>query len=94
MDEIKIECGEIVDISAVSDLHQRLNAALEQDGPIGLNAEAIERIDTAALQMFVCFVQEVKKRNRDIYWKAPTEALLRSANLLGLKSTLMLESQT
>lgn len=89
--EINIECGEIVDISAVSDLYQQLNGALEKDGPVTLNAGAIERIDTAALQMFACFVQEVKKRHRDVSWKAPTEALLRSAHFLGMKQVLLLD---
>ena len=93
MSEINIECGEVVDISAVTDLYQHLSAALEQEGSIGLNAAAIERIDAAALQMFACFIQEVKKRNRDIYWKTPTEALLRSANLLGMKPVLCLAGE-
>lgn len=93
MSEINIECGEVVDISAVADLYQRLDAALEQEGSIGLNAGAIERVDAAALQLFACFIQEVKKRNRDVYWMAPTEALLRSARLLGMKPVLLLADE-
>ena len=88
--EAKIECGEVVDISTASDLYQQLNNVLQQEGPVTLNAESIERIDTAALQMFVCFVQEVQRRNRQVHWQSPTEALLRSANHLGLKQVLHL----
>jgi len=91
--ELNVECGEVVDISVVSDLYQQLNDVLQQDGPVTLNAGSIERIDTAALQMFVCFIQEVKNRDRMVYWHAPTEALLRSANYLGLKQVLLLNEQ-
>ena len=91
MSEINIECGEVVDISKVSEMYQRLNEALEQEGPVSLHAGAIERIDTAALQMFVSFFQEVKKRHRDVSWKAPTEVLLRSAKFLGMSQILLLE---
>ena len=89
-DEINIECGDVVDISRVSELYQQLSSALEQDGPVTLHAETVERIDTAGLQMFVCFIQEVKKRDRVVHWQAPSEALLRSANYLGLKKILHL----
>ena len=92
-DGSNIECGAIADISVVADLYKQLNSALEQDGPVTLNAGEIERIDTAALQMFACFVQEVKKRHRDVSWKEPTEALLRSASYLGMQQVLLLEEQ-
>ena len=85
-----IECGEIVDISSVSELYQKLNEVLEDDGAVTLNAGAIERIDTAALQMFACFMQEIIKRNRDVSWKAPSEALRRSADFLGMTQVLKL----
>jgi ABC-type transporter Mla MlaB component len=88
--ELSIDCGEVVDISTVNELYQQLNGVLEQDGPVNLNAGAIERIDTAALQMFVCFIQEVKRRHREVHWQTPSEALLRSANYLGLKQVLQL----
>jgi len=85
-----IECGEIVDISAVAELYQQLNNALDSDGAVTLNAGAIERVDTAALQMFACFVQEIIKRHRDVSWNAPSEALRRSADFLGMTQVLKL----
>lgn len=91
MSETTIECGDVVDISRVSDLYQQLNEALEGDDGISFNAGAIERIDAAALQMFACFIQEIKKRSRHVHWTNPTEALLRSASLLGMKQALLLE---
>lgn len=89
--EVNIRCGEVLDISAVADLYQQLNHALEQEGVVNLQADSIERIDTAGLQVFVSFIQEMKRRDRVLHWQDPSEALMRSANYLGLKKILLLD---
>ena len=57
---------------------------------IVLDGEAVERIDTAALQLLALFRREVATRGGSVRWREPSGALHDAASLLGLTTLLEL----
>lgn len=87
-----IDCGEVIDIATTAELRTQLLAALESKQPVVLDAAQVERADTAALQMLSAFIQDANAQQQTVQWKAPSEALSVSAELLGLLSLLKLST--
>lgn len=52
----------------------------------------IERIDAASLQLFYAFISEAKINDVEVAWRSPSEALIKSANLLGIEDALQLDN--
>lgn len=85
-----IECGEVLDISVTAELRTQLLTVLESKKSVMLDASQVERADTAALQVLSAFVQDANSQQQTVQWKKPSEALFRSAELLGLSGLLKL----
>jgi len=85
-----LDCGEVMDIAAVAELHTQLQMAREAKQPVVLDASRVERADTAALQMLIAFIQDANAQQQTVQWKAPSESLSVSAELLDLSSLLKL----
>ena len=83
-------CDDVLDISGVAELRAQLLAALELGESFCVDASAVERIDTAALQVFTAFFQDAASRQMSVQWQSPSAALCRAAGLLGLSSLLNL----
>ena len=73
-------------------LLERLLQHLEPAAPVYIEASQVERIDTAALQLLVAFVQDRKAEGRAVVWLDCSEALVRAARTLGLSRDLALAS--
>lgn len=69
----------------VTDMHRQLVGALDA-GAIVLDGSAVERIDTAALQLLVVFQREVQKRGSQMNWAGVSAPLHDAASQLGLQS--------
>lgn len=91
---MSIQCGDTIDISAVSGFRTQLLEALESGQAIELDASELERADTAALQLLSVFMQEANSQQQAVTWKEPSQALYESAALLGLSKLLHLESDS
>lgn len=77
---------EIADINA---LYRSLEQALcSTASTLTLNAEGIERIDAASLQLLTIFCREAREQGYAIQWKKPSDVLQRSAQLVGLADRL------
>ena len=76
-------------IGAQVALKQALLDALETDG-IVLDGRAVERTDTAALQLLTLFQREVQARGSSLSWCGASDALNEAAGLLGLAQILEL----
>ena len=87
-EDLVVECGEMLDISRVSEFYAELKMVIEEEKPVELDGSKVERIDTAGLQLLVAFCQQLKTENRGMRWHEPSEALKRSAQLLGLMDEL------
>jgi anti-anti-sigma regulatory factor len=84
---IKISCGEVLDIAAVSDLHTRLTQCSVNKQSIVFDAGEVERVDAAALQMLAALFRDAASPPE---WENMSAALVRSAQLVGLLKHLHL----
>ncbi len=76
-------------IGAQAALRQALLDALETGGVV-LDGRAVERTDTAALQLLTLFQREVQARGKSLSWCGASDALNEAAALLGLAQILEL----
>jgi phospholipid transport system transporter-binding protein len=74
-------------IAAQAAFKQQLIGALAHDA-IVLDGGAVERVDTAALQLLVVFQRELDARQRVPTWQSASTVLTEAADLLGLTQTL------
>ncbi|MBE1159487.1 STAS domain-containing protein [Dyella acidiphila] len=79
-------------IGEVTDLHRQLRDALDGSA-IVLDGGAVERVDTAALQLLVAFQHEARKRERALSWTAASAPLQDAAGQLGLAQILALPAK-
>lgn len=76
-------------IADVSAWHRQLRAALDASA-IVLDGSAVDRIDTAALQVLVAFQRDAQKRGQQVSWAGVSAPLHDAASQLGLAQTLAL----
>ena len=77
-------------IKEVATLRQQLIAAVDVTGPVVIDAEAVERIDTATLQVLYAFVRDRLAGDREVTWQGVPAALTDAARLLGVRDLLCL----
>ncbi len=75
-------------IKDIAGLKQRLAAACEQNSTIVVDAEKVESIDTAALQLLAAFVNSIGQQANRIEWKNPSVIFCEMADLLDLSEHL------
>lgn len=75
-------------IANVTTFREELSAAFEQSGAIEIGAAAVERVDTAGLQLLTAFVAAAKGRGQDVRWKAPSSVFTQTVTTLGLDEAL------
>jgi len=81
---LNVNLAETMDISTVQSLHAELQAALEGGDPIHLHGSAVERVDTAALQVLAAMFIYAAEHHGKLEMHSPSEALVHSAKLLGM----------
>ncbi len=74
-------------------LKATLAPLLEQPQDVVIDASAVQRIDTATLQLLVAFVVTRAAAQRAVRWRAPSEALVSSAARLGLVVAMRLDER-
>lgn len=77
-------------LAAQAALQAELVAALERGGDVVLDASAVERVDTAALQLLVLLRRELASRDGTLAWRGVSAAFNEAAGLLGLARILEL----
>ena len=80
-------------IKNVSEWKSELAGLLKADCSIKIDASAVESIDTAALQLLVAFVSQLKQQARALEWQQPTDAFLQHAHLIDVARHLGLEAR-
>lgn len=71
-------------------LKSELARRLPEPGPVTVDVSALERIDTAGLQLLAAFVRDRRTAGRAVEWHGRTPALDAAAGLLGLHDMLEL----
>jgi len=88
-----IDCGDLLDISMVNEIYQKLNKSLDAGGEISVNLSKVQRVDAAGAQMLCAFFQDTKSKNIKCVWKEPSEDFLKSIQQLGLNDHLGISTQ-
>jgi ABC-type transporter Mla MlaB component len=77
-------------VADAGSLKAGLAKLLDDAGMVTLDISAVQRIDTAGLQVIATFVRERESRGRPVEWRGNAPALSAAAKLLGLSSFLKL----
>jgi ABC-type transporter Mla MlaB component len=81
-------------IAEATALKAGLMQLLSHESAVTLDGSAVQRIDTACLQLLAAFVLEREARGRHVEWQEATDALTSSARTLGLLPVLRLDRGT
>lgn len=81
-------------IKDVTEFKKTLHETLQTSNEITIDASHVEIVDTAALQLLLAFVKEVKKRSGSIKWEDVTESLRDAAHLLDIENELGIKPHT
>ena len=77
-------------VSGASTLKEQLAGLLEEPLPVTLDITALQRIDTAGLQVITAFVRDRAGHGRQVEWQGSAPVLVTAAQLLGLTTLLKL----
>jgi ABC-type transporter Mla MlaB component len=77
-------------VSDAGSLKERLASLLVEPQAVTLDVTALQRIDTAGLQVIIAFVRERADHGRPVEWHGTAPVLATAAHLLGLTSLLRL----
>lgn len=67
---------------------------LDESASVTLDISAVQRIDTAGLQVIAAFVHERESQGRQVQWRGQAPALSNAVRLLGLSHLLRLPTTT
>ncbi len=86
----RLALGASLDVGGARELHARLGQALATRKVVVLDAAAVERADTAALQVLCAFFKAAKSGQVSVEWLRSSATLRGAAQLLGLTACLEL----
>jgi ABC-type transporter Mla MlaB component len=72
----------------VTAFQAELAERLDDSGIVQIDASAVQRIDTATLQLLAAFVRDLRADARMVEWTECSAVLRRAAHALGLASAL------
>jgi phospholipid transport system transporter-binding protein len=87
-DKTRISFGPILDVAGSSELKKQLDKVFRRKSPFELDGSAIERVDTAALQVLLAFARESHNRKKELGWSEVSEPLMNASTLLGISREL------
>jgi ABC-type transporter Mla MlaB component len=80
-------------VADAGSLKTGLAKLLDAPGTVTLDISAVQRIDTAGLQVIATFVRERESQGRQVQWRGEAPAMSNAARLLGLDALLKLTTQ-
>jgi len=75
-------------IRTINSLQTELAERLDESGNVQIDGTAVDRIDTAGLQLLAAFVRELHAETRAVEWIGCSDALKKAAQVLGLGAAL------
>jgi ABC-type transporter Mla MlaB component len=85
-----IKLGSDLGIEHIQTLHDELMKHIDDPADVELDVSDVERVHTAALQLFCLFCRDRRAAGRGVALQKPTEALRSAAALLGATTLLNL----
>lgn len=92
-DDGSLTLGAECTVAEADGLKSELARRLDESGTVTLDVTALQRIDTAGLQLLAAFVRDRRMAGRTVAWRGRAAALDAAAGLLGLDSTLELQGE-
>ena len=77
-------------VAEAESLKSELARRLDEAAPVTLDVSALQRIDTAGLQLLAAFVRDRRTAGRAVEWRGSADALTGAAGILGLTDMLEL----
>ena len=77
-------------IRTINSLQTELAERLDESGPVQIDATAVDRVDTAGLQLLAAFIRDLRAEARTVEWVGCSDALQKAAQALGLHAALCL----
>jgi phospholipid transport system transporter-binding protein len=81
-------------IRTITSLQTELAERLDESGPLQIDGTAVDRVDTAGLQLLAAFVRDLRAEARTVEWVGCSDALKKAAQALGLHAELCLPGMT
>ncbi len=75
-------------IRTITSLQTELAERLDETGQVRIDGTAVDRIDTAGLQLLAAFVRDLRAEQRAVEWVGCSNALRKAATALGLEAAL------
>ncbi len=76
------------DVRTSAAIRELLSAALDTHGAIRLDASAVTRVDTSAVQVLAAFTRDARAAGTEVTWTAVSAPFVHAATLLGASSLL------
>lgn len=90
-DAVKIDLGEVLDISFAAKLHSQLKDETQKNSAVNFISSDLTRVDASCLQVLVSFMSYAKENEIKIAWEAPSDVFKEAARLTGLTEILELK---
>ncbi|TAK73691.1 MAG: STAS domain-containing protein [Gammaproteobacteria bacterium] len=92
-DQTVLDCGTALKIDQIQSYYVTLKDFLTSSyQTITFEGGALEKVDTAPLQLLVCFMRAAQQQGLHCQWGSVSPTLLENARLLGLHKLLQLTS--
>ncbi len=83
---------EDMSIVQVARFRQTLLSSIDSGKDIVIDAEKVEEIDAAGLQLLLAFVKAVKNAGRSVQWQSPSAEMLSAIDELAMAESLDLDA--
>lgn len=90
-ENIEIPCDTRITIAAVESYFEKFETALNSGSSVTLQADEVEQVDTAFLQMICTFKTSLNDLGLALSWQSPSDALMLAATNLGLQQATGLD---
>ncbi len=86
-----VTLGERLTIESAAELRERLQTVLGDGASLRIDAHAVERVDTAGLQVLASLQKTLEARGGGLKWEGFSEEMLDALELAGMKRLLGLD---
>jgi ABC-type transporter Mla MlaB component len=75
-------------VKDAASLKNSLSAVANESGTVTVDASAVERVDTATMQLLCAFTRDRNARNQSVAWRGQSQALNEAVRLLGVSALI------
>ncbi|MTI63775.1 STAS domain-containing protein [Methylophaga sp.] len=79
-----IQCGEQLTIAQCAEIYAQLLAAMVEGQAVNIDVSQLQRIDSAALQLFYSFQRDARAQGLVTIWSEPSKVFCDAVDILGM----------